>query len=238
MSSEIFKIIAKEIGWFFLAWNFSYIIAVFFFLLLEVVGFTDDPKANDYWQSPVFFNAGLFAHNIAFLFFAILRMDLENEKIVEWKAKRVKSSFFKYVCLGLTGGLVIYALDYLELVTLVNFFDEKEVAKSYWDETRNFGFGEKIFLLLDSVILAPIVEELYYRQAMLGSIHRKGYPNFAMFFSCAVFGIIHFDFLHIFAYLYSGVFFALLYLKTRSIIPSIIAHAIINLIAFTIILFT
>lgn len=237
MTSDVFKIVAKEIGWFFLAWNFSYIIAVFFFLLLEAIGFTDDPTANEYWQSPIFFNAGLFAHNIAFLFFAILRLDLENEKIAEWKAKQFKSSYFKYTGLGLAGALMIYAFDYLEFITLTSFFDEAEVAKSYWDETKNFGLGEKIFFLADSVIFVPIVEEMYFRQAMLGSIHRKGYPNFAMFFSCALFAIIHFDFLHIFAYLFSGIVFAILYLKTRSLIPSIIAHSLINLVAFWFILF-
>lgn len=238
MTKQILKIVAKEVGWFFLAWNFSYIIAIFFFLLLESVGFTDDPTVNEYWQSPIFFNAGLFAHNIAFLFFAVLRMDLENEKIVEWhNTKPIKSGFFKYAGLGVGASLIIYAFDYLEFSALLNFFDESQVAKTYWSETGKFGFGEKIFLLIDSVIFTPIVEELYFRQAMLGSIHRIGFPNFAMFFSCAVFAIIHFDFLHIFAYLFSGIVLAILYIKTRSLVSSMIAHSLINLIAFSIILF-
>lgn len=240
MDTRIITIILKEVAWFIPIYIFATILTLFSFLLLEAIGFSNelnDSVSVFYGDAPIFFNASLFANNIALLFFAILRMDLENEKILEWKNKRPKLSLFKYVFLGIAGAIIIFALDTLEYFTLLNFFDESDVIKSDWDETKNFEFGEKMFLLLDSVIFVPIVEELYFRQAMLGSIYRQGFPNFAIFFSCVIFGLIHFDFLHIFAYLFSGICFSLLYLKTRSLIPSIIAHSLINLVAFYLILF-
>jgi membrane protease YdiL (CAAX protease family) len=241
MNAEIIKIILKETGWFLLIGFSAYILSIFLFLVLESLGFADiidDSASEFYGNSPVFFNASLFAFNVSFLFFAVLRLDLEKEKIDEWKSNRIKPNLFKFIGLGVFGALVILAFDDFEYFTLTSFIDEAELTKSYWDETKNFPLGEKLFLFVDGVIFTPIIEELYFRQSMLGSIFRKDFPNFAIFFSCAIFGIIHFDFLHIFAYLFSGIVFSQLYLKTRLLIPSITAHILINGISFAILLFT
>lgn len=235
MNLEILKISLKEFVQYQLIYALSTISAVVLFLILESFGFDntlDSPTAIYYGLPPIFFNASLLGADIALLFFIMLRTDIENPRIVNWKLKRPNLGLFKYLCLGIGGAFAILVFDYVELITLSAFFDESDLYFSYWNETRNFGIGETLYLLFNLAILTPIVEELYFREVMLGSIHRSSFPNFAILFSCATFAIIHFDFVHIFAYLFSGLIFSLLYLKTRSILPSITAHILVNLFAF------
>ncbi|KAF0195505.1 MAG: CAAX amino terminal protease family [Bacillota bacterium] len=78
-------------------------------------------------------------------------------------------------------------------------------------------------------IIAPIVEEIIYR-GLIHALLRKRYgAKPAIIYSSLFFGILHgFGFLTVFATL-AGVGFALLYEKTGSLAPCIIAHGVGNL---------
>ena len=91
-----------------------------------------------------------------------------------------------------------------------------------------------IFMFLSSAIFAPFVEEIVFRKAIF-SFFKNDW--LALLTSTLAFALIHviasLDFIHIFPYLAAGFIFSLAYiLSKRNIWVTIIAHSLINLISF------
>ena len=230
MNSALLKIIGKEVAWFALATFLAYIMMYGFYLLIESWGFavnSGDPAAVD-GLTPMALLVSLFAQDLAFLLCALRRMSSERAGIEDWKSSAPELSLPRKIGLGVIAAVVMLFAVYLQEAVLSLFFDPNELMKSYWDGVKNFGPGEKTFLFFFMVISGPVVEELYFREAMLGSIWRAGFARFAVVFSCMVFGVIHFDFLHIFAYVIYAAGLSLLYLKTKSVTVPIFAHVTVN----------
>lgn len=103
-----------------------------------------------------------------------------------------------------------------------------------------------ILLFITTVILAPVFEELVYRYGLFGLIHKKN--RILSYVICLIiFGFIHFDYtcitsgdmnfiktelINLPAYMISGGILCYSYEKNGSLISSITAHALNNLIAF------
>jgi membrane protease YdiL (CAAX protease family) len=239
MNFEIVKIVLKEIGYLIVALLLSIAISFIFNFILNGNGsFLPQADSPEYAELyPIYFIGAVIAQQISFAICAVWRKKNELEKIREWKRKSGRISFFRKIGFGVLASLGLLVLVKVQELFLTFFFDERVLAESIWDQTKSFAFPEKIAILFIGAFIAPIIEELYFREVMLGSIVRSGFPSFAMFFSCATFAIIHLDPLHIFAYLIFGIGISLLYLRTKSIIPSITAHILINTILLTLFFF-
>ncbi len=83
-------------------------------------------------------------------------------------------------------------------------------------------------MIVATVILGPILEELVFRRVVFGSIVQTQNFWVAGIISSIIFALIHFDFTHIILYTISGFIFAFLYYKTRRLLTSIIAHMMLN----------
>ena len=83
-------------------------------------------------------------------------------------------------------------------------------------------------MIVATVILGPILEELVFRRVVFGSIVQTQNFWVAGIISSIIFALIHLDFTHIILYTISGFVFAFLYFKTRRILTSIIAHMMLN----------
>jgi membrane protease YdiL (CAAX protease family) len=235
LNSYIPILVLKEIAWFGLATFLYYVLSTCLFLLFESGGYqmySDDPAVTVGGMTSIALFLTLLSLDVTLLLVASQRLKIESEKIIEWKQQAVQLSILKKIGFGVIAGVAVLAVAYVAELPLYWFFDEAEVLKSNWDGVENFGPVEKIFYFYFIVISGPIIEELYYREAMLGSIWRHGFQKFAIIFSSAFFGFIHYDFLHILSYLIAGVAFALLYVKTRSIGAAIFAHMTTNLIVY------
>ena len=95
-----------------------------------------------------------------------------------------------------------------------------------------------ILMLLSSVVFAPFVEEIVFRKNIF-SFFKNDWIG--LLISTLLFATIHvlstFDFIHIFPYLFGGFFFSLAYvLSKRNIWVTIIAHSLINLISFLVLI--
>ncbi len=86
-----------------------------------------------------------------------------------------------------------------------------------------------ILLFLEIVVVAPIVEEFFFRGIILHRWATKWGVKPAIIASSILFGFCHLNFLGLSLF---GVVMAILYLKTRSLIAPIFAHALNNAIAF------
>jgi membrane protease YdiL (CAAX protease family) len=240
MTSEILKIVVKEIAWLLFAILLFLLVSflsLFILIIIEQIFSVNITTFNNEVSS-IPFLFFFFVQLLALLICSLWRGRTEGDKLNKWKENKKNLSLIKLLGLGIFTGFVLATAVYLQEIILYQFFDEGLLTNYRWNEINSFSLGAKFIFLLLAGIGAPIVEELYFREAMLGSIHRRGFPNFAMFFSCAVFGIIHLNFMHIFAYLIYGVGFSLLFIKTSSLIPSIAAHILINTLILYIFLFT
>ncbi|ATP42027.1 CPBP family intramembrane metalloprotease [Solibacillus sp. R5-41] len=83
-------------------------------------------------------------------------------------------------------------------------------------------------MIIATVLLGPILEELIFRRVIFGSIVQNYNFWVASIISSIVFAAIHMDFTHIIIYTISGMVFAFLYYKTKRLLTSIIAHVLLN----------
>ncbi len=79
-----------------------------------------------------------------------------------------------------------------------------------------------------SVILAPVLEELFFRGVVCKKLLALG-ERYAIVLSAAFFALCHGNFFQLFYSFIIGCFFALIYVKTGKLIYSILLHMTVNL---------
>ncbi|PHA57811.1 CPBP family intramembrane metalloprotease [Bacillus wiedmannii] len=84
--------------------------------------------------------------------------------------------------------------------------------------------------LLSIVILAPLVEELVFRYAVINILSRKLNKIWCILVSSLFFSIMHFDFPFIFGYFLIALVLAVVYVRTNRLLVSFVVHASMNLI--------
>ena len=118
--------------------------------------------------------------------------------------------------LGIAGPLV-------ELIPMSNFFREimLELASD-----------QGLFMFLALVIAAPILEELIFRGIILDGLLRIYSPTKAIVVSSLLFGVIHLNPWQFVGGALAGGFMGWVYFHTRSVLNTILIHAVFNLTAF------
>ncbi|MFC1752984.1 type II CAAX prenyl endopeptidase Rce1 family protein [Thermoproteota archaeon] len=87
----------------------------------------------------------------------------------------------------------------------------------------------KILLAFSVVLFIPVVEEIIFRMFMINYFEKFTCLWVAVLYSCVVFAISHAP-IHVFPMMFFiALLFSIVYIKTRSIVPSIVAHSINNL---------
>ncbi len=125
----------------------------------------------------------------------------------------------------ITGLLFGYTLVFSNTIGLV--LEEVEVASWVLEAFEDLAKAP-IALVLDVAILAPIIEEVIYRGIFLEYLSQR-YGNVkALVLSSGIFAIVHFN-LHqsVNAFLL-GLILGIIYLRTKSLLHSIIVHMINN----------
>lgn len=94
-----------------------------------------------------------------------------------------------------------------------------------------FNSGNKIFIAITLVILAPILEEIVFRYALY-NVFKNKYASFLI--STSLFAFMHssFSFLDFLIYFLIGSVFASIFYYTKSLKLSIIAHIFNNFLSF------
>ncbi len=83
------------------------------------------------------------------------------------------------------------------------------------------------FVLIATVLIAPVLEEYIFRKLLLDRIHQYG-EGIAIIVSGTMFGLAHGNFYQFFYAFALGAFFAFIYIRTGKIGYTIIMHMIIN----------
>ncbi len=87
-------------------------------------------------------------------------------------------------------------------------------------------------VLILGVIVAPIVEEIYFRAFFFGGLQEKYGWKKAAFFSSLAFSLAHMQLVSLIPTFVLGMLFAYLYHRAKSIFPSIILHFSVNAFSF------
>jgi membrane protease YdiL (CAAX protease family) len=149
------------------------------------------------------------------------------------------------------GGLPVLAQATLALVgvstvgdALLELVGARLGLESHWTD----GFQERLLWgtrgdvtvdVLDSCLLAPILEELLFRGVLYGTLRLRLGPWPATAISAGLFALAHgYGVIGFASVAMSGVLWAVAYERTRSLLPGILAHAVNNIQATAIVLAT
>ncbi len=98
---------------------------------------------------------------------------------------------------------------------------------------------EPAALLVMTVILAPILEEILFRGIILkGLINNGSQPVAAIIISAVIFGVVHFNPWQFAGALLLGLVLGLVYYKTKSLLMPILLHAFNNLVSAMMMLYS
>jgi membrane protease YdiL (CAAX protease family) len=136
---------------------------------------------------------------------------------------------------GLAIGLVAQVVGnllYLPIywLTDVTSKDVSEPAQTLTDKASG-NAGGVVLLVLVTVVMAPVVEELFFRGLVLRSAERRWGTAWAIAFSSVLFGITHFELLQLPPLALFGAIAAILTVRTGRLGPAIWAHIGFNALA-------
>lgn len=143
------------------------------------------------------------------------------EKSICWIVKWILIAFSLIM---IVSTITVIPLNILAQITGLNFISSEDLlfGTSPIATVPNF-----VVNIVPSIIFAPIFEELLFRGMIFKNNQKLG-ELFAIVTSGIIFGIWHQQFSHIIFASIVGMFCCYLYLKTKSIFPSMILHFIIN----------
>ena len=166
----------------------------------------------------------------------------------EWSWTSFAEAFGLRVPRGSLGRLARATLGLVSLSTLADvlleFVGERLGVETHWTD----GFQERLVWgtraevvadLVDSCVVAPLIEELLFRGVLYGTLRISLGPLHATLASAALFAVAHGYGLVGFASVFvSGVLWAVAYERTRSLLPGMLAHAAGNVQVTAIVLAT
>lgn len=121
------------------------------------------------------------------------------------------------------------------LSEILNYIEAYFPMSDFWVEIFENAFGEKanyIGILFTTIILAPITEEVLLRGVILKGLLSKYSSITAILVSSVIFGVIHGNVYQFVLAIVIGIFFGWMFVKTRSLLLCILAHAFFNALNF------
>lgn len=123
---------------------------------------------------------------------------------------------------------VLFTFCIIPLISLINMISSLFVENSVSDTLAVTVENNSVFLNLILLALIPAIVEEFIFRGLIFNGYKKRNPLKAAILSAVLFGLIHMN-INQFTYAFvMGIIFALLTYVTGSIIPSVIAHFVVN----------
>jgi membrane protease YdiL (CAAX protease family) len=165
------------------------------------------------------------ANSISFIVVGFL---IRKQKKIMPPPQRPSLIFLSFT--GLLGGSAIVlcavALGYLLPVFHITVHEQE------WITQLIAGLGNKPLTFITLCIVIPIAEEYFFRGSIFAYLQQEHGGYWAVFVSSLLFAVVHSNSSGLILYMLYGVVFCLLYHKWKSLVPSVIAHIIINTVVF------
>ena len=121
---------------------------------------------------------------------------------------------------------------YLGIVAALDIEDLEPVSAI--DSDLPFSLEAAVLTGILVVLVAPVAEEIFHRGFLVGALARLWGRWVAVLVSAATFAALHVDVGSLIPFFFVGVVFALVYLRSRDLGATILAHLLFNLIAFAV----
>ncbi|MHB1160587.1 MAG: CPBP family intramembrane glutamic endopeptidase [Chloroflexota bacterium] len=134
--------------------------------------------------------------------------------------------------LGLMYGVVLFAVSG-SVEYLLGQVGIRQTQGATFQSVPRASLQEFGLVLLVGAVVAPIVEEIFFRGYVFRAYQdQKGLLQ-AFVFSSGLFALVHLDLAALLPILTVGLLLAFLFYRTGSVLPGIVAHAANNAVAFT-----
>lgn len=177
----------------------------------------------------------VFAGSLSMLAFYLIRRGNTGLRLGQLFCKPQMSAgwIIKWIIIGIS---MTYLANFANL--LFEFLLKNIIGIDLPEVDLNFGSDSPLGMfttVLSVSILAPVFEELMFRGAVLRNNEVLG-QKFAIVTSALFFGMYHMNHRQIFYAFVMGLFAGFLFIKTRSIFPSMIMHFVLNSISLAVML--
>lgn len=115
--------------------------------------------------------------------------------------------------------IVVAVLNFLSRINLYVFQNTQTSQSNVID-------GPTIIYVVDTVIIAPLVEEMFFRGYLLNKLSERYKVGTALIISTVTFSLVHLQ--RFWSVILLGVFLSVIYVKTKSLLISIICHSTNN----------
>ena len=225
-----------DVGIHFMTTNFN---EVFGGILMQM-GFPNGSETApdpDFTQA-AWVNAEFFAYQYGgvVVVLALLAMVRGRFSFRELGISKGKRSFTQLVVIGVTAGAVANIASTI-IFAGKELFPLGDDTPFWWVIKRaDWDLDMWIFMAVGSYALVPLLEEFAYRGGMLGFMARAFAPGAALLGIGILFAAMHSQYwsigpiglITLAGVIYAGVIFGYVFLRTGSLVPAIIAHAMIN----------
>ena len=162
----------------------------------------------------------------------LLRTGATTERELGWTT----ANLLPNLGLGVVGWVVVVVAEVVIGLILVNFGVVQNQAQQFGIEkaTRPVFF----LLLFGMGVLAPIAEETFFRGYIFRSYLTSLGPVWAFALSAVIFGVLHLNLAALLPLVVIGLILAYLFYRTGSLVPSMVAHGLNNMLAASAVYFT
>jgi uncharacterized protein len=117
--------------------------------------------------------------------------------------------------------------------TIAGYFGRTGHWAEWFDEDLVWGAWSDVALsTVSAVVAAPFFEEIVFRGLLFATLRRRYGVLVSAVASAAIFAVLHgYGWAGLGSVLWSGVLWAWGYERTRSLVPGMLAHAVVNLLA-------
>lgn len=216
---------------------------VFFWFMLQILGFFCSQTAGADIQQP---SVQLLVGTVTgigvcgFLYF-VTRLSGQPLSVVGFRAAAMRNVLVMPLFLVATWGAILLPVMLVWSILLsalgVELLEQEPITKfREFVEAREF--SQVAMLLVNAVIVAPIVEEVVFRGAVLGGLLSRWGALPALLVSSLVFGLVHCNMNAFLPLTVLGGVMGYVYLRTASLYPAVIYHALFNLTNLSLVFFT
>lgn len=180
-------------------------------------------------------NVAIFALELSLL--AVLYFRIVRPGVLSWRALGFTGEKLgSHALVGLATGAGLIVMLVLEQLILRALGVEQTQAQTY-EGIRGAPPWQFVVLFVGAALLAPIAEEAFFRGYVFGvCLGHKGAWR-AYLFSAGLFAAVHFNLPALLPIFTIGLGFAFVYARTRSLVPSIVAHGLNNGLAMSVLFF-
>jgi uncharacterized protein len=158
--------------------------------------------------------------------------------MVAFKSKWIRmvkeQAFKQLLAWGLTGGTLSFSVQYLWSKIQIYVFDFIPVSLNTNQLLNSVKSSPGMIVII--CLVCPILEEIIFRKMIYDSLKRKIGMLAAATVSAFLFSLIHFDFANLLVYVFIGLIFSWIYIKSKSILAPIVAHVLMNSIVLIILM--